>query len=366
MELLKGIASGAVLALLLTGMLTLTLGFQPDRAPGTACIRANGSVDPATAPIARDGDVYTFTDDIYGSIVLLKGDVVVDGADFVLQGTGSGTGIDGTAVSSYVNVTIKNTEIREFAVGIELSSFNEGVISGNTITSNGDGIRVSGFGQFSSFNNIISGNTIANNENGIIMEGYVVGNTISGNTIADNSNYGIALITWMPFHSPTEENIVSGNTITNNGNGIYLGESSNNFIYHNNFVNNAEQVYIENSINVWDDGYPSGGNYWSGHVCTGNPSDGSQPYILDENNTDHYPFQDPDGWVIPVDVNVDGMADVYDVVTAGEALASYLGHLRWSLAADLNRDNTVDFIDLILIARNFGMLALIIRWVCWR
>jgi len=63
-------------------------------------------------------------------------------------------------------------------------------------------------------------------------------------------------------------------------------------------VGNGEQVCSESSANVWDDGYPSGGNFWSDHVCVGNPSDGSQPYVIDENNTDHYPFQDPNGWLL--------------------------------------------------------------------
>jgi len=376
MELLKGIASGAVLALLLTGMLALTLDFQPVGAPGTSCIRANGSVGPATAPIPSDGDVYapiddmynsselleadvvvdrqgtgctnvtienveieesvvdvefdsfeaprticigadgsvdpstvpisrvgdvyTFAGDIYGSVVLLKGDVVVDGAGYTLQGTGSGTGIDVTAISSYVNVTIKNVKIREFAVGIELSSFNEGVISGNTITNNGDGVRVSGFGQFSSFNNVISGNTIADNENGIVMEGYVVGNVISGNIIADNGHYGVALITWMPFHSPTEENVISENVITGNGYGVYFSGSSDNLVYHNNFVDNAVQVYAENSANVWDNGYPSGGNYWSDYVGVDANGDGigDTPYVVVAADVDKYALMNP--WSLPL------------------------------------------------------------------
>jgi parallel beta-helix repeat protein len=133
------------------------------------------------------------------------------------------------------------------------------------------------------------------------MEGYVVGNLISGNTITNNSNCGIALVTLMPLHSPAEKNIVSGNTVTNNGNGICLNESSNNFVYHNNFADNTVQVSTENSANVWDDGYPSGGNYWSDHVCTGIPSDGSEPCILDEGNMDRYPFQIPDGWAFSID-----------------------------------------------------------------
>jgi parallel beta-helix repeat protein len=293
---LKIIVLGLLLTFLLAGVLTSALNSEPVKTLEIIHIRADGSIDPPTAPITRDGDVYTFTDNIYGSVVLSRSDIVLDGAQYALQGNGSRSGIDVTSVSSFMNVTIGNLRIKEFAVGIELASFNKGTIYGNTITNNADGIRLSGFGQFSSFDNAISENTITSNENGMVIEGYVVGNLISGNTITDNSNCGIALVTLMPLHSPAEKNTVSGNTIANNAYGICLNASSKNSIYHNDFANNTVQVSTENSANVWDDGYPSGGNYWSDHVCVGNPSDGSEPCILDESNMDRYPFQIPHGW----------------------------------------------------------------------
>lgn len=366
MKLSKTIVSGLVLTLLLTAGLTSASDFEPVKAPETIHIEADGSVNPPTAPIARDGEVYTFADSICGSVVLLKSDIVVDGAGYTLQGNGRGIGVDVSAVSGYLNVTIRNMEIKDFDVGIELASFNEGMLSRNTIANNRDGVRVIGFGQFSSFNNTISGNTITNNENGIVMEGYVVGNLIFENTIANNSKCGIALITWMPLHSSAIENIVSGNTITNNGNGIYLSGSSNNFVYHNNFVENTVQVFTENSVSVWNNGYPSGGNYWSDHICTGNPSDGSQPYVLDGNNTDHYPFQVPNGWAISVAVHVDEIADTNYAATGREALASHLGHLRCNFNTYVNKNSAMNFPDFSLIARNFRMQTLIVQWVCWR
>ena len=57
--------SGMMLTLLLMGMLTLAFNIQPVKASGTIYIRADGSIDPPTAPIQRDGDVYTFTNNIY-------------------------------------------------------------------------------------------------------------------------------------------------------------------------------------------------------------------------------------------------------------------------------------------------------------
>jgi len=79
--------------------------------------------------------------------------------------------------------------------------------------------------------------------------------------------------------------------------------SSNNKFYHNNFIDNTQQVYFDYSshANVWDDGYPSGGNYWSDHTGvdlysgpyqneTGSDGIGDIPYTIYPNNTDGYPL----------------------------------------------------------------------------
>jgi len=62
-------------------------------------------------------------------------------------------------------------------------------------------------------------------------------------------------------------------------------------------------VYIETqgSANVWDDGYPSGGNYWSNYDgvdlfsgpyqnMTGSDGMGDTPHVLDVGHVDHYPL----------------------------------------------------------------------------
>jgi len=87
--------------------------------------------------------------------------------------------------------------------------------------------------------------------------------------------------------------------------GVYLSSSSNNAMYHNNFLDSTYQVYIAHtSINVWDDGYPSGGNYWSDYVemyPDAEEIDGSgiwnTPYVIDDDNQDNYPLMEP--WTPP-------------------------------------------------------------------
>jgi hypothetical protein len=73
-----------------------------------------------------------------------------------------------------------------------------------------------------------------------------------------------------------------------------------NKIHHNNFVNNdGKQAYeLGGPINTWDDGYPSGGNYWSDYTGEDNDGDGigDTPYEIPEGiNEDRYPLMDPWG-----------------------------------------------------------------------
>ena len=99
--------------LLFASMLTLAFNIEPVKASGTIYIRADGSIDPPSAPIQRDGDVYAFTDDIYDSIVLQKNNIVIDGAGKTVQGTDEldSRGID---LSNMMNVTVKNTRNHSF------------------------------------------------------------------------------------------------------------------------------------------------------------------------------------------------------------------------------------------------------------
>jgi len=80
-----------------------------------------------------------------------------------------------------------------------------------------------------------------------------------------------------------------------------------NQIYHNNFINNTNQASVTVGYeNVWDDGYPSGGNYWSDYTGldlysgpyqneTGSDGIGDTPHIIDANNRDSYPLMYPYG-----------------------------------------------------------------------
>jgi len=223
--------------------LVLILGFlstavfvkvvDPVAATGTIYVRSDGSVTPATAPIQRIGNIYTFTENIYDEIVVERDNIVVDGAGYTLQGTRSGTGID---LSERINVTIRNMEIRDFLYAVYLYSSLGNSLSGNNVINNNYGIRLR-----YSHNNKISGNNIENSFFGIWLTGSS-NNTINENNITANNNDGI----WLSGSS--DFNNVSGNNIKNNGYGIRLDDYSNNIFRSNDVSNNKYNFGVYSSL----------------------------------------------------------------------------------------------------------------------
>jgi parallel beta-helix repeat protein len=150
--------------------------------------------------------------------------------------------------------------------------------------------------------------SISHMENGIQL-GYSVNNIISNSSIT-NSTKGIAI-----YYNSTENHIINCdffncalgieigyfsviNKIKNNyflncsnGMGIYLN-STDNKIYHNHFVNNTLNAF-DTCNNNWDNGYPSGGNYWDDYGGIDFTGDfiGDTPYsIAGGDNVDRYPL----------------------------------------------------------------------------
>ena len=308
-------ASAIMLTLLLTGMLALAFNIKPAKASGTIYIRADGSVDPPTAPISTaDNVTYTFTGDIYDAIVVERDNIAVDGAGYTATGSGSG---NGTTLTGRSNVTVRNMTTRNFAYGISLSyGCSNNTVSGNNAANNGDGIRL-----YSSNNNTLSGNNFtANNGNGIVLNDHSYHNTLSGNNIANNGD-GI----WLYLSS---DNTLSGNNVTaSNYYGIWLDHYSyNNVFHHNNFINNTQQVYIGLGSS-WDDGYLSGGNYWSDYNGIdlyrgphqneiGSDGIGDTPYVIGKYDQDDYPLMKPYPWD-PHDVGTTSVRTSRNIVGQG-------------------------------------------------
>jgi parallel beta-helix repeat protein len=346
---------------------------------GTIYIGADGSIDPPTALIQRDGDLYTLIGNITSDsdgIVIQRNNMTLDGAGYTIQGSMSSN--EGVELAGRTNITIRKTNIRNFDRGISLDASFGNYVIGNNITANNIGVRA-----WSNNNNTISGNNITSNDYAIwlmgsdneVLDNYVAdsgmgieieyggNNTASGNRLVnsgflvklsfgnsikdnlvngkplvylegisdtkvqgevgqlilnncnnvtvealnlsnttagielcetnntsisrctiENCTYGIGLW-WASNNSITRcstsagniilysssNNIVSGNTIAKcNWHPLQLEYSNRNVLFHNNFMNNDKPplVFMDSLNNTLDDGYPSGGSFYSDYSGT--------------------------------------------------------------------------------------------------
>jgi parallel beta-helix repeat protein len=278
------------------GLMTLSaVRIQPIKAQyqGNIAINADGNVTPSTAPIQQTGDTYTLTGDVVGSISVLRSNTTFDGNGHSLIALGVGHGVEGLSVGGNpyssppvapgaINVTVKNLLVKGSVYGISLVETTNALIFNNTVSETRNvpfqptaGIHVEG-----GDSNIITGNNLMNNHNGMsfleTQNNLIVGNNIENSTAPSTGGYGI----------------------------VFWG-ASNNTIYHNNFMNNKVQAYDYSfnspfSVNTWDNGYPSGGNYWSDYKTRyprateiDSSGIGDKLYVIDSNNTDRYPLMEP-------------------------------------------------------------------------
>lgn len=265
------------------------------------CIEANGDVSPSSAPISRSGDAYWLTDSITGNlvdgIVIQRNNTILDGAGFTLQGKNVG-GSNGIYLINTDNVTVRDVTTESFQYGIWEMTCSYGKISETNVSFNGYGMHF----QSCSFNtiegSIITNNTMA----GIDLELASQNNTVSKNNLANTiSSSGVGAIRIEDF---SNYNIISDNYLTSNAHfGVYIGNSWGNEIFHNSFINNTSQAFVADSWskNTWDDGYPSGGNYWNDYRGvdnfsgpyqneTGSDGIGDTPCVIDASNRDNYPL----------------------------------------------------------------------------
>ena len=251
---------------------------------GIITINGDGSVSPSTAPIHRTGDTYSITGNLNITASNIGGSIVVQRNNSVVEGNGYFVGQ--ILLSHVFNVTVKSFMITRAVYksdpqgynGLTLLDSSNATIANNTITElrgiyEGVGMMYAGIYIGGGHSNIIVGNYLLNNE-------------------------------YCLYFSGTENNLVVENNIIANETeliscGIVLVQSFNNTIFHNNleyiYRSYIPEVDISNSSNIWDIGYPAGGNYWSYYHGKeiDNSGIGDTPYLIDANNTDRYPLMKP-------------------------------------------------------------------------
>ncbi|HDL00644.1 MAG TPA: hypothetical protein ENH23_00225, partial [candidate division Zixibacteria bacterium] len=295
------------------------------------------------------------TTDVNETIQIDDDNITLDGNNHTLTGTNTGSGV---YLYQKTGISIKNLDVKNFTTGINifyssnniainnvygiLSQFSSnGVLTNNTMNSNTYNFGVIGT-QDSHFstNTIDTSNTVdgkpiyyIKNAIGVVYDNslnigafYCINceNVTIKNLTFEKNVHGIYF--WNTNDSKIENvnvtsnsiglhlffsdnNILANNNMTlNKISGIYLNSSNNNQIYNNNFIDNKTQAFVYSSTsNIFDNGYPDGGNYWSDYTGVdefsgsnqnqpGSDGIGDTPYTF-SGDQDRYPFMEEKGWL---------------------------------------------------------------------
>ena len=240
----------------LVGTLVFSFGVERVKAEVPIYIRADGSVEPLTANITTSDNVtYAFNGSNYGRVFIERGDIVVDGSGYVLEGSDFGNGF---SISDVSNVTIRDVEVRGFSYGIYVYNSSNNMFYWNNVTNNSQ----YGFYIYRALNNSVYENRVWSNGefsyhgwasvyvayssnctirmNNITLNPYLDGvqfweaseNFVYGNNIIDNY-FGIRLL------SNSDGNFAFENNVTTCYIGVELWDSSNNKLYNNLFSGNS-------------------------------------------------------------------------------------------------------------------------------
>jgi parallel beta-helix repeat protein len=260
-------------------------------------------------------------------------------------GRGYGIYVHGEATPSVISGN--NCSYNDYGIVILDSQENLTVNNNTAIGNNLEGISI----QEAASTLVAEGNNVSYNYYGFSL--YDSLSQIKNNKVLLNE-YGI----YIGSGSPT----ISHNVIEHNGNGtyifgsaspiintnyisysefygIYIQNTTGSLIYHNNMINNTYQAYDNtNNSNLWDNGYPSGGNYWSdyngtdnykgpGQNISGSDGIGDTNYTIDADSQDNYPLMDPWGLVLNVNKNLwyFSISEAISEADSGNALEAMMG-----------------------------------------
>jgi parallel beta-helix repeat protein len=234
----------------------------------TILIRPDGTVYPATAPIQQNGNTYTFTDNVYAAVKILRSNIVLDGAGYTLWGPYNGGESDlafvGTGGAQNSNGAL------DYTIGVDLGDPSvEGIVVENL------NIKNHSIGMYMwTKNNTVVGNSVSQNVIGILLSGS--NETITNNILANNQR-GL----FFGFNNPGSDTIPPDI-----------------FIYRNTFESNiiqlngceCEDYNTTEAIHNWD--HQGQGNFWSDYNGTDANGDGigDTPYTIDVLNQDRYPL----------------------------------------------------------------------------
>jgi parallel beta-helix repeat protein len=259
--LLKKGISYLIVVLLISNAFLVAFNIREAKALGTTYIRADGSVDPPTAPISSaDNVTYVMTDNVTSDgdgIVVERSYITIDGMQHSVIGPGLFGSSVGLLLQNTSGVTVCNIDFRSFCTDLWLNYGSDNTIFNCTMSGEW---RPYGYGDLHgiamtySSNNDIHNNKIiqkqiavSNSVNNVIhdndltspsptLEAYIgfYLSSCSNNNISENSIIGK---TWYSIYShASTNNVISANNIEGNGGSgvtLHWGSTGNNVVGNN-------------------------------------------------------------------------------------------------------------------------------------
>lgn len=234
--------------------------------------------------------------------------VVIRG--FKLQNSGYGWTRHGVYVYMADYCTIEDNHLFKDCHNIRLNYSRCSTVKGNTI----DGVMTQptmyGIRVENSLNCTVEGNHVSDCVGAVHLQNAT--ECVVARNLIDGNSQGIR------FYTPCTYNEVFENDVCNNSyDGMIATMPDNvslagNRVFHNNFVNNSSPFIYSLSGITWDDGYPSGGNYWSRYNGTdlkagdfqnetGYDGIGDDCYSLNPTQKDNYPLLHAYGSIVNAD-----------------------------------------------------------------
>jgi len=215
-----------------TGTTTVVMGKVRNTRTGKWFADIQSAIDDAGTvngdTIAADAGTYT------GPITVTKG--------ISLTGAGAAsTTIVGS--SPAVVITANNTLLSGFTISDTMTSYGVWIKGANNVT--------------------VTNNVIRNNSYGVVVDSGASGALINNNSIFSNTE-GITA----GYGSGASSAIIRDNNVYSNSWGIDLESGASGArVFHNNlYANTGGQGWDSGSSNLWDNGYPSAGNYWGDYT----------------------------------------------------------------------------------------------------
>jgi hypothetical protein len=160
--------SVSIAVVLLLASMIATVQFVEAQPTQTIIIKPDGSVAPNTSLLERNGTIYTFKGDIFGTIWVQTGNIVIEGAGQTLQGNGVDTGqnseigilLGGPDLSHRIcqNVLVKNLRINNIPRGVYSVGGSNNSFIGNYFDNSGMQIQ----GNANGTGDIVEHNSIVN------------------------------------------------------------------------------------------------------------------------------------------------------------------------------------------------------------